>query len=233
MISERARELMIDALVAPLDAASAEELRGYVESSDECAAEIARYERIWRNLETIAVPERPDDGAAKLSRAVEREFGIAITSDPATVPEASQPRSPAIWKIAASLALIALGSLLTIGVQRFVSDEPSAGDDRNRYLLIMTETQETPEQLPRMQAEFSEWIDDLIASGTMETGFGIADRAPVGVPPDGPVMDLTVSGLIIIRAADEQEARRIAVSSPIIDYGGFIEIRELSNGDDE
>jgi hypothetical protein len=92
----------------------------------------------------------------------------------------------------------------------------------------MAGTQEAVEQSAQARQEIDAWIADLIERGIMETGFGLADQPPVGAPPDGPLMDLEVSGFIVIRADDAKEARRIAVSSPVIDYGGFIEIRELA-----
>lgn len=237
MSCERTRELMIDALVETLDTARQQELQDHIEECDACAAEAAAYRKLWRSLDTVALPARRPDCLARLQQAVSDEFGDTASAD--------GPVHPTQWtvlgwprRIAASIVLIGLGALLAIGVQDYLDGGagPSAttADDRNRYLLIMTETTEPPEQAEQARAEFQGWIADLLEQGIMEDGLGLADAPPVGTPPDGLLMDETVIGFIIIRAGSHQEARRIAVSSPMIDYGGFIEIHQLgANNDDE
>jgi hypothetical protein len=81
-----------------------------------------------------------------------------------------------------------------------------------------------------MQSEVHEWFTGLVEQGIMESGIRIPDGPPVGTPPDGTLLNGPVVGFMVIRAADHREARRIAVSSPIIDYGGFIEIRAMDGG---
>lgn len=231
MNCERAKELMIDALVEPLDEARLKELHDHLEACQSCTAEAAGYERAWRSLEIIAIPDPRSDGDARLRKAVAEEFGVDIRSKASKVKStmASRPE----WRIAAAIMLIALGSLLTFGLRNFFGGDSDdiVADSRSRYVLIMTATREPAEQIAQAQAEFDAWIADLIERGIMETGFGLADQPPVGTPPNGVLMDLNVSGFIVIRADDAQEARRIAVSSPVIDYGGFIEIRELEGND--
>lgn len=228
MNCERAVELMIDALVEPLDASHSEALREHLAGCEACAAEAAAYRRMWRSLENVAVPARSGDGRRRLDAAVRDEFGVGITTsiDAAPVTRPSRP----LLSAAAALLLVAVGVLLGVSIAEFTGREsgPAAGaDDRNRYLLIMTGTQEPPEQAADRRDAFRAWIDDLEARGILESGIGLADGPPVGTPPDGPLMAEDVAGFIIIRAIDEQHARRIVVSSPVIDYGGFIDIRAL------
>ncbi len=234
MTCERAKELMIDALVEPLDAVRLKELKDHIETCNSCAAEAAGVEHLWGSLETVAIPEIKPDGAERLKRAVAEEFGVDIKSATSKL-KSTAAWNPG-WRIAAAIVLVVVGSLLTIGVQNYFSDDAgdTGADTRSRYVLIMTETQEPAAQTAQVQAEINAWADDLFDRGIVETGFGLADQPPVGTPPGGVLMDLNVSGFMVIRAENAQEARRIAVSSPVINYGGFIEIRELAgNNQDE
>lgn len=231
MSCERARELMIDALVEPHVASHGEELREHLATCDSCRAEAEALLRTWQNLETVAVPARSPDGESRLDAAVRDEFGTGITTEVAAMPATLSP----LIRVAASLMLLGVGILLGASLMNFLQDEPgepAAVDERNRYLLIMTETREPPEQIAEAQAAFDGWIDDLVSQGIMETGMGLADGPPGGIPPSGALMVEDVSGFIVIRAADAEEAIRIAVSSPVIRYGGRIEVRAISGNDE-
>lgn len=232
MNCERARELMIDALVESHVASHRDELREHLATCEDCAAEAEALRRIWQNLETVAVPPRSGDGESRLDAAVRGEFGTGITTEVAPTPATRGP----LFGIAASLLLVGVGALLGAGIMKFVAGdagEQAAVDDRNRYLLVMTETREPPEQAAEAQAAFDAWIGDLLSRGIMESGLGLADVPAVAVPDEGILMFEGVSGFIIIRAADDEEARRIAASSPVTQYGGLIEIRALPGNDDE
>lgn len=232
MTCERARELMIDALVESHVASHREELRAHLATCESCAAEAEALRRIWQNLETVAVPPRSSDGESRLDAAVRDEFGTGITTEVAPTPATRGP----LFGLAASLLLVGVGVLLGAGIMKLIggdAGEQAAVDDRNRYLLVMTETREPPEQAAEAQAAFDAWIADLRSQGIMESGLGLADVPAVAVPDEGILMFERVSGFIIIRAADDEEARRIAASSPVTRYGGLIEIRALPGNDDE
>ena len=231
MTCERARELMIDALVQPLSDDELQELRAHLDACDTCTEAAVKVERLWSSLETVAIPVPEPDGEARLMQAVKEEFDTD-TKDSVT---ARQPSTIlAGWRAAAALALVAMGSLLTIAIQDWLErGGETAGDGKARYMLIMTEIDETPGPVDQAQEEFSAWINDLVEREIMETGYGIADLPPVGAPPDGNLLHLKVSGVIVIRAEDAEEAREIAASSPIHAYGGTIEIRELAGNDSE
>lgn len=231
MTCERAKELLIDSLVETLDDDRLAELKEHLAGCESCAEEAAGYEHLWRCLDTVAVPQRRADSESRLQESVRREFGIEIGAAPATSTATGRPWPG--WKIAASLSLIALGSVLTIGLQNYFDTDDPGTDDRGRYLLIMTDSQETPAMADQVRQEFQAWVAELIDQGIMETGIGLAAGPPTGIPPQGPLMDDAVSGFIVIRAADAQEALRISLSSPLLDYGGLVDVRELDGDDTE
>jgi len=233
MSCERARDLMIDALVERLDEEQMEELQRHVAGCGACAAEASGVQDLWRRLETVAIPVPASGGLERLQAEARKEFGDEFAaSSHGNRPASTAPVNR--WqRIAAALALVGIGAIMAIGLENYITDagpEDTPADGRARYLLIMTETQEGPEMAAQVQAEVQDWIAGLIEQGIMESGIGIAAGPPVGAPPAGTLLNGPVAGFIVIRAADNQEARRIAVASPIIDYGGFIEIRAMNGG---
>ena len=102
MTCEHAKELMIDALVEPLDDKRLKELQDHLDACQSCAAEVAGYERVWRSLETVAIPERKADGAARLKQAVAEEFGVDFEFVRSHV-KPTNAWTPG-WRIAAAIA---------------------------------------------------------------------------------------------------------------------------------
>ncbi len=223
MNCERATELIIQSLVEPLDSAQSRELDNHLEQCEECRDVVASYREIWNELPIEGKP--PPEVYSKLRNSVSSEFGVELTTD--YRPE----RKYFTWvNIAASLVLVVLGSIITLGIQSYTERSDLASiDNRNRYLLIMTATTESAALRDQFNSEFQSWLADLSERSMLETGIGLSDGPPIGTPPDGPIMDLDVSGFIIIRASDDQEARSVTVASPVIDYGGLIEIRRLDD----
>ncbi len=230
MSCERAIDLMIDALVEPLDKERLEELQQHVAGCESCAAEVADYQELWQRLETVAIPEPTPGGLERLQQDVRKEFGREFTSAKSAIRPAFAAPFGLMQRIAAAIVLIGVGAVLTIGLESYLGDAgivKTPADDRTRYLLIMTETQEGPEMAAQVESEVQDWIAGLIEQGIMESGIGLADVPLVGGPTGITLLNGPVTGFIVIRAADNQEARRIAVASPVLDYGGFIEIRAM------
>jgi hypothetical protein len=218
---ERAIELILDSLVEPLAVEDREELDRHLAECESCQAQAATYESMQASLDGVAVPERSPHGLERLQAAVKAEFG-----DPEPVPVAR----PGWLRFAAAFALIALGAVLTVGLQDFIGEEAAeivAEDTRMRFLFVMTETTEAPELSAQANEEIQAWFAGLVEQGILEVETAVGIGAAIGTPPNGPLLEGPVSGMVVIRAADAQEARRIAVTSPVIEYGGFIEIRSV------
>lgn len=232
MSCERAKDLMIDALVEPLTREHLEELRQHVADCRACAAEAAGYRELWRRLETVAIPDASPGGLERLQNAVLAEFAGEFGSAGRVIRPPSADRFALTRRIAAAVVLVGLGAALAIGLEGRL-DRSGRGeattDDRARYVLVMTETRESPELAAQAQSEVQAWFAGLAEQGIMESGVGLGDGPPVGTPPDGTLLNGPVAGFIVIRAASDQEARRIAFTSPVIDYGGFIEVRAVDD----
>lgn len=234
MSCERAKDLMIDALVEPLDEQQMTELQAHVAECESCAAEMAEIQNLWQHLGAIAIPEPSAGGLERLQAAIRDEFGDEMNlTRRATYPSYSARLG--IWRrVAAVIALIGVGALLSIGLDSYLREsgpQDVADDDRARYLLIMTATREGPELAGQVQSETQQWLASLIDQGILESGFGIGDAMPNAMPRSGTLLNGPVSGFMIIRATDLQEARRIVLDSPVIRYGGLIEIREIDDDD--
>jgi hypothetical protein len=194
---------------------------------------MADYTKLWRQLETVAIPALTSDALDRLEAAARKEFPAEYAAARREVRTPLRMPWGVLQRLAAAIVFIAVGATLAIGLKDYLGDAGPGdvtADTRSRYLFIMTATQEAPEQTVQMQSEVQEWFAGLVEQGIMESGIRIPDGPPVGTPPDGTLLNGPVVGFMVIRAADHQEARRIAVSSPIIDYGGFIEIRAMDGG---
>ncbi len=245
MSCDRARELMIDAHVEPLDQAQIDELRQHIAGCEVCAAEAAGIEQLWGELFAALIPEPRANGLERLQASVREEFGAELDAPPPTRtrPDEDQPgTSPTgqavdgidwtglLWRAAASIALVGLGVALATGYDALRQESTPTLAEGDRYLLIMTATAEGPELADQVATEMGEWIQALAEQGVVESVVGLVDGLPVGTPPSGTLLTGRIAGFMIIRAADPQEARRIAVSSPSIQYGGFVEIRAINGG---
>jgi hypothetical protein len=233
MSCERARELIIDALVEPLDEERLEELQQHVAECESCAAEMAEYQELWQRLETVAIPEPTPGGLERLQQQVRKEFSSEFAFAKPAIRPAFASSFGLMQRIAAAIVLIGVGAILAIGLENYLGDAgvvETPADDRARYLLIMTETQEGPELAAQVQSEVQDWIAGLIEQGIMESGVAVNEAMAGATPPSGTLLNGPVSGFMVIRAADLQEARRIVFGSPIITYGGLIEIRAIRNG---
>ena len=78
-----------------------------------------------------------------------------------------------------------------------------------RFLFVMTETTEGPELSAQANQEIQAWFADLIDQGVLEVETAVGNREPlIGAPPDGPLLSGPVSGMVVIRATNEQHARQ-------------------------
>lgn len=125
---------------------------------------------------------------------------------------------------------------------------PAAGvpDPQLRPYVILFEgvwpDQEEIEPQERMyrNERYMAWIGELESEGLLESGYELGwsagfefARGPLGgvteSVPDVP-LDERLVGLLIIRAASEEEARRIAAGSPHVRYGGSVLLKAAGGG---
>jgi hypothetical protein len=221
MSCERARELIIDALVEPLDAEQAAELNEHLVACEACAAEAAGYGDLWQQLGAAVIPEPATDGLERLQARVDAEFGDKPQG-------ANRGWAASLRKAAAVVLLVGLGAALAVGfdaLRQPAGPEPAPGD---RYLLILTATNEPPEQTAQFGREMSTWVGSLLQQGIAESFQGVSASTPDATPPGGPLMTDDILALMIIRASSPAEARRIALQAPSLQYGGLVEIRAIN-----
>ena len=124
MSCERARELIIDALIEPLDAEQAAELNEHLATCEACAAESARYVGLWQQLGAAATPEPAADGLERLQARVDVEFGDTRRG-------ANRGWVASLKKAAAVVVLVGLGAALAVGfgaLRQPAAPEPVQGD---------------------------------------------------------------------------------------------------------
>jgi len=91
----------------------------------------------------------------------------------------------------------------------------------------------SPEEMQRIMSDFDAWNarmigeGQLIASASLQGGEGKTLRA--GVVTDGPYSEAkeAVAGLLIIQAADFDQAVAIAEECPFLPRGGSVELRPM------
>lgn len=97
-----------------------------------------------------------------------------------------------------------------------------------------------PQERMYRNERYMAWIGELESEGLLESGYELGWSAGVrfasgplgGVTesvPDVP-LDERLVGLLVIRAASEEEARRIAAGSPHVRYGGSVLLKATGGG---
>jgi hypothetical protein len=135
----------------------------------------------------------------------------------------------------------AIAAAVTLFVAGVIADRywpaPAAPrDPRPQFVLMLYEdsTYETASstELPGRIAEYGNWARSL-GSQNYVTGQKLVEsestisRTGIVGPTSPAPKDGSVAGYFIIRAADAQEAARVAATCPHIRYGGQISVREV------
>lgn len=227
MICDQVRGWILDALLGELDPVAQEELKSHLVDCESCAEESQAWRLIWKDLGTAAMLEPSVYG---LDRLRDRVRGEQRALRPAPEPEASE-RGRSRWSLrAAALVAISLGLGALLGwltASRIADEESTPPEAGQRYVMILSSTQEPPEQAEQVRREIGEWFRALGDQGVIDSFIGLAEEPAVGAPPERGLLADDVAGLIVFRARNAEEARRIAGSAPSLAYGGQIEVRRL------
>jgi len=111
----------------------------------------------------------------------------------------------------------------------------------NEFLLIFRrdfstkEAQPSPEELQASLKQWQDWFGGIAAQDKLARPLQRWDGEGRVVNPgktviNGPYAEIkeAIGGLIIVRAADYEEAEEIAKGCPILSLGGNVEIRKAS-----
>ena len=97
----------------------------------------------------------------------------------------------------------------------------------------MEDFQPTPEQIQESIKQWQDWIGGIAAQGkfvsTNQLGFQGKTLKSDGMVTDGPYAEVKeiVGGNIIVKAADLDEALKLAEGCPILYIGGHVEVRDI------
>jgi hypothetical protein len=145
-------------------------------------------------------------------------------------------RKASYLRTAAAIAAAAAMFVAGVIADRYWPAPAAPRDPRPQFVLMLYEdaSYETaaPAELPGRITEYSNWARALgsqnYVSGQklVESESTISRTGIVGPTAPTP-KDGSVAGYFIIRAADAQEAARVAATCPHVRYGGQISVREV------
>jgi hypothetical protein len=149
-------------------------------------------------------------------------------------PRAARPPRGAWMRIAASIALLALG--FTAGAI-WTNARPAPAGANPRFLLLLHEPSATgpapsPEEQRALVDEYKAWAVAGAESGFLLEGEKLKDDVRVlPAPGDGASAPSAgapfIGGYFVVQAAGYEEASRLAGTCPHLRHGGTIEIREI------
>ncbi|HYC86391.1 MAG TPA: YciI family protein [Chryseosolibacter sp.] len=103
-----------------------------------------------------------------------------------------------------------------------------------RLDLITKDAQPSPEQLEIYMKQYHDWVGSIAAQNKFLGGKGLSTEGKViksdHVITDGPFAEIkeSIAGFIMVRAADFDEAARMAAACPILQGGGnSVEVRKV------
>ena len=91
----------------------------------------------------------------------------------------------------------------------------------------------SPEQMQASIKQWQDWIGGIAAQGkffsTNRLGFEGKTLKPNNIITDGPYAEVKeiVGGYIIVKAANMDEAMKLAEGCPILNIGGHVEVRNV------
>ena len=91
----------------------------------------------------------------------------------------------------------------------------------------------SPEQMQESIKQWQDWIGGIAAQGkfvsTNQLGFQGKTLKPGGIITDGPYAEVKeiVGGNMVVKAADLDEALKMAEGCPIFYMGGHVEVRDI------
>ncbi len=109
----------------------------------------------------------------------------------------------------------------------------------NEFVLIfrndfLPEAKFSPDEMQAIMQHWQEWIGGIAAKGLLANGGNRLSSngntvKPNNIITDGPFVEIKeiISGYIVIKAADIDDAAEIAKGCPILMVGGNVEVRDI------
>lgn len=224
MNDEALHRRILDAVLAPPDPERDRALERELADRPELLREYRRLREVWGTLGELPVHEEPEGARSRAEEAARTAIGAE------GVREVAGRRSRALT--AAAIALAFLGGA-GAGVW-WSSPEPqevptsaaaATVDDGARYVLLIRGG-DSPDGEEAATAAMTDWArelfsrDRLLWAERLTAERGLRVGAEPGAGGGGPA----VGGLFVIRAADREEAARIARDAPHLAWGGVVDV---------
>ncbi len=142
------------------------------------------------------------------------------------------------YAINAAIAVVGMVIGLTLGGRVDAPSEQAAEQTGNQYMLLLYEDDSyqapAPGKMEERIGEYSQWAQDVAATGKYVTGEKLTDDSLL-LLPGGERSDVipaakqgVLEGYFVITAGDLEEAASIAKSCPHLRYGGAVSVRRIA-----
>jgi len=230
MTCDVVRPLLVDDLMHAIDPAERSALNGHLATCASCRTARDELSALWADLGEVPAPAvRPD---------ATKRFQLALAG--AMAAHAAEPRRvrAPFWRrtaIAASIVIVAVGSFFAGGAfpSRQAGVPKVAASDAGHVYLLLLRVRERPGAVTdpaveaRLVAEYAAWARGLSEQGKLLTAEKLADEPAELLGPGATQEGDRVGGFFLIRAANFEEAQRIARDCPHLRHGGHVELRAI------
>lgn len=227
MICDDIRATLIEALAAgraPADPAVLE----HVESCPACRAAREDYERLWKEMGSLATAGPSPDARERF----DRRFAAARLASPYPT---FRPPIALLSVAAAAVFVVAFGGYY-VGARHAPDRVAVVKSDSVKgrvFLLLLHEDSafrrdEAPMPRSALAAEYTRWANGLPGGAYVRSAPLVAEPGVWLGAPHGPVGPGDyVDGYFVIHADNMAAAQQIAASCPHLKHGGRIEVHEI------
>ena|SRR5688572_17928437 len=218
MRCEEAIDATIDELIErrPL----APDVRAHLLECADCRSQADQLRVLWQDLLPAVTTAAPTQDVERFIVQAQAELG-------------RHTRRATMKARAAIAAVIAFATLAGGAAGYMIRGTPAADAGGEQFLLLIRgepTSAAAPSDMSQLVAEYGAWAQQLARDGRLVSAEKLADDNGRWLGAHGEVAPATaIGGFFLIRAANYDEALRIAQESPHVRYGGTIEVRRIES----